>query len=277
MLKVNDVTIEYPDGARAIDSVSFSIAAGENVALIGANGAGKTTLLLSLVGVLLPKSGEIAFTGRAAATGGAATGDAATGGAGSAGSGFSHTQTAAEAAPRTDDGRVAIITNRTDKETLRRIRAGVGLVFQNPDDQLFMPNIYEDVAFGPRSFGCDEAETEKHVSGALSRLGIGHLEKRSPLKLSGGEKRLAAIATVLSMEPDVLLFDEPTAFLDPRAKRNLAAILSDLPQGKLIATHDLMFAEEVCSRVILLQNGKLIEDGGKSILLDSEKLKAAGL
>ena len=172
-----------------------------------------------------------------------------------------------------------IIVGKTvlNKKSLREIRLHVGLVFQNPDDQLFMLNVFEDVAFGPRSFGCDEAETTERVNDALSRLGIAHLAERSPLKLSAGEKRLAAIAAVLAMDPEFLLFDEPTAFLDPRARRNLINILLDLPQGKLIATHDLAFAADVCPRFLLLQNGKLFADGGRELLRDTTQLEAAGL
>jgi len=230
LLTVTDLTIEYTDGTRAIDSVRFSIDTGENVALIGANGAGKTSLLLALVGVLPPKRGDIHV------------------------------------------GKTML-----NKKTMREIRSRIGMVFQNPDDQLFMPSIFEDIAFGPRSFGCGESETAWRVNAALSRLGIEHLAKRSPLKLSGGEKRMAAIATVLAMNPEFLLFDEPTAFLDPRARRNLKTILADLPQGKLIATHDLAFAEESCSRVLLLESGKLAADGGSELLRDLPALKAAGL
>jgi cobalt/nickel transport system ATP-binding protein len=230
LLSVTDLTLEYADGTRAIDALSFSIGAGENVALAGANGAGKTSLLLALVGVLQIKSGEIRV-------------------------------------------RETVL----NKKNLREVRSRVGLVFQNPDDQLFMSSIFEDVAFGPRSFGCSEAETTRRVGAALSSLGIGHLAERSPLKLSGGEKRLAAIATVLTMDPEFLLFDEPTAFLDPRARRNLTAVLSDFPQGKLIATHDLPFAKETCSRALLLQNGKLFADGGIDLLRDGATLEAAGL
>jgi cobalt/nickel transport system ATP-binding protein len=230
LLKVSDLTVEYPDGTCAVDAVSFSVKSGESVALIGANGAGKTSLLLALVGILPIKNGEIN------------------------------------------------ISERTlNKKNLRDIRAKIGYVFQNPDDQLFMPEIFEDVSFGPRSFGCDEDEAARRANVALSRLSIDHLAKRSPLKLSGGEKRLAAIATVLAMEPDLLLFDEPAAFLDPRARRNLTAILTELPQGKLIATHDLTFAQEICSRVLLMQSGKLVADAGIELLRDTDKLLAAGL
>ncbi|MDR1572211.1 MAG: energy-coupling factor ABC transporter ATP-binding protein [Clostridiales Family XIII bacterium] len=156
-------------------------------------------------------------------------------------------------------------------------RRKIGLVFQNPDDQLFMPSIYEDVAFGPRNLGCTEGETRELAEGALSRLGISHLAQRSPLRLSGGEKRLAAIAAVLAMRPDYILMDEPTAFLDPRAKRALAALLSGLPQGRLIATHDLAFAERNCSRVLLLKDGRLAADGGAGMLGDAPLLESAGL
>ena len=230
MLEVNNLTVEYADGTRAVDAVSFAIGAGENVALIGANGAGKTSLLLALVGILPPAGGEVRAGG------------------------------------------VPLC-----KKNLRRIRSEIGLVFQNPDDQLFMPNIFEDAAFGPRSYGCGEAETSERVNSTLSALGIAHLAKRSPLKLSSGEKRLAAIATVLTMNPDFLLLDEPTAFLDPRARRGLASTLTGLPQGKLIATHDLVFVQNLCGRVLLLQGGRLAADGGVELLADRAALEAAGL
>jgi len=230
MLTVHNLTVEYPDGTRAIDEVSFALCAGENVALIGANGAGKTSLLLALVGVLVPKSGSIVAGGKT-----------------------------------------------LGKGTLREIRSQIGMVFQNPDDQLFMPSIFEDVAFGPRNYGCPVEETEERVNDALAALGIGHLGLRSPLKLSGGEKRLAAIATVLAMRPGFMLLDEPSAFLDPRARRNLIGILAELPQGKLIATHDLALAEELCSRILLLQDGRLVADEGTQLLRDTQALTAAGL
>jgi len=230
MLKAKELVVEYPDGTRAVDTMSFFLKEGENVALIGANGAGKTSLLLSLVGILLPISGEIHVDG-----------------------------------------------TLLEKKSLRQIRSKIGMLFQNPDDQLFMPNIYEDVAFGPRNFGCDEEETTNRVNSALTKLGIEHLAERSPLKLSGGEKRLAAISTVLAMEPEFLLFDEPTAFLDPRARRNMIYTLMDLPQGKLIATHDTAFASILCSRVILMQNGRLVADENIELLHDKERLEAAGL
>jgi len=174
-------------------------------------------------------------------------------------------------------GDIMIAGLQLSKKTLREVRAKVGLVFQDPDDQLFMPTVGEDVGFGPRSFGCDESETTMRVEAALGGLSISHLGDRSPLKLSAGEKRLGAIASVLSMKPELLLFDEPTAFLDPKARRNLIALMSDLPQAKLIATHDLDFAHQVCSRVLLIEKGTLIEDSGVELLDDRQRLEGSGL
>ena len=158
------------------------------------------------------------------------------------------------------------------KKTLDEIRRRVGLVFQNPDDQLFMPVIREDVAFGPRNFGHSPEETEKIVADTLETLGISHLGDKSPTKMSGGEKRMAAIATVLAMDPRVMLFDEPTAFLDPRARRKLIRLLNRLPHTKLIATHDLPFACEVCTRVVILQHGQIAAQGDPKTLLYAEAL-----
>ena len=158
------------------------------------------------------------------------------------------------------------------KKTLDEIRRRVGLVFQNPDDQLFMPVIREDVAFGPRNFGHSPEETEKIVADTLETLGISHLGDKSPTKMSGGEKRMEAIATVLAMDPRVMLFDEPTAFLDPRARRKLIRLLNRLPHTKLIATHDLPFACEVCTRVVILQHGQIAAQGDPKTLLYDEAL-----
>jgi len=154
-------------------------------------------------------------------------------------------------------------------KTMNDIRRRVALVFQNPDDQLFMPDIYEDIAFGPRNFGMGEAEVAAIVDGVLDRLNIAHLRHRSPLKLSGGEKRTAAIATVLAMNPTLMLFDEPTAFLDPKSRRNLITLLNRLTQTKLIATHDLSFAAEVCDRIMVLKDGMLFAEGTVALLHDT--------
>jgi cobalt/nickel transport system ATP-binding protein len=175
-------------------------------------------------------------------------------------------------------GSVAVDGLELSKKTLNDIRKRLGVVFQNPDDQLFMPMLYDDIAFGPRNFGLDDAETEKRVAEALHELGIEHLKSRSSLKLSGGEKRMAAIATVLAMEPSAVLFDEPTAFLDPKARRNLIKVLMNLKHTKLIATHDLPFAEEVCTRALLVKNGRIFADGlPKDILYDEKLMDDCGI
>ena len=132
-------------------------------------------------------------------------------------------------------GRIHVDGVELNKKNLTEIRKKVGVVFQNPDDQLFLPTIYDDVAFGPRNLGMDEESVRYRVEDRLELLHISHLRNKSALKLSGGEKRMAAMATVLAMKPDVMVFDEPTAFLDPKSRRNLICVLRKLPHTMLIA------------------------------------------
>lgn len=175
-------------------------------------------------------------------------------------------------------GAVEIADVLLSKQTLNDIRSRVGMVFQNPDDQLFMPTIYEDVAFGPRNFGKPEEEVGRIVDAALTQCNIQHLKDRSPLRLSGGEKRMAAMAAVLSMQPQVLLLDEPSAFLDPRARRNLINLLQTLPQTKLIATHDLPLALELCDEVAVLQKGRVLLRGrSEDLFYDAQIMEQCGL
>lgn len=176
-----------------------------------------------------------------------------------------------------ESGSVSVDGVTLTKQTLNALRQKIGLVFQNPDDQLFMPTIHDDVAFGPHNFGKTHEEIDRLVDDTLALLDISHLARRSPLKLSGGEKRMAAVATVLAMEPSVMLFDEPTAFLDPRARRKLIQVLNRLPHSKLIATHDLRFAEEVCSRVVVLKKGQLFSVGGTELLHDAKLMDDCGI
>ena len=157
-------------------------------------------------------------------------------------------------------------------KTHGEIRSRVGFVFQNPDDQLFTASVYDDVAFGPRSYGLSEEEAARRVTDALTRLGIEHLCGRSALKLSGGEKRIAAIATILAMNPSVMLFDEPTAFLDLKARRTLVGLINDLPHTKLIASHDIAFIMETCERVVLIKKGAVCADGAPREIFSDEKL-----
>jgi cobalt/nickel transport system ATP-binding protein len=153
-------------------------------------------------------------------------------------------------------------------------------VFQNPDDQLFMSTVWDDVLFGPLNYRRDTGreELEDKAAALLRSLGIDRLKDRMSHKLSGGEKRLAALATVLIMEPQILLLDEPTAFLDPRGRRTLINILATLPQTMLIATHDIAFAETLATRAILLRNGRVRADGPlPDILRDTNLLDECGL
>lgn len=159
-----------------------------------------------------------------------------------------------------------------NKKTLEEIRRSVGLVFQEPDDQLFMTSVYDDVAFGPRNYRLDEEEVHTRVMQALEEVGIAHLKDRPPYKLSGGEKRLAAVAAVISMKPDILIMDEPTASLDPKARRKLMNILKGFSHTKIITSHDLDMIMEMCSRTIVLKNGRIAADGDTKEILRNEKL-----
>lgn len=159
-----------------------------------------------------------------------------------------------------------------NKNSLSDIRAKIGVVFQNPDDQLFMTKVYDDIAFGPRNYGVPETEIAGRIDHVLEALGITHLKERMPHRLSGGEKRSVALASVLSMHPDILLLDEPTSSLDPRARKKLLAILANLPLTQLIATHDLDMALDICDRVIILKDGCIRADGKPQEILTNERL-----
>ena len=157
-------------------------------------------------------------------------------------------------------GTVTIDGVSLNKANLALIRNMIGMVFQNPDDQLFMPTVQDDVAFGLQNRGYTQEHIEQKVQSTLRHLEIEHLASRAPYQLSGGEKRSAAIATVLAMDPHMLLFDEPTAFLDPRSKRNFIHLLRSMTSARLVATHDTDLVSRACNRVLVLQKGKLLAD-----------------
>ncbi len=228
MLAINNVTVEYPDGTKAINNLSLNVKSGEKLALIGANGAGKSTLMLAIEGIL-DSTGEI----------------------------------------KIDDLVV-------DSKNIVKVRQQVGMLFQNPDDQLFMATIYDDIAFGPRNAGLDEESVKYRVEDRLKLLNIEHLKDKTALKLSGGEKRMAALATVLAMKPSVMLLDEPTAFLDPKARRNLINVLNSLPHTMLIATHDLTFAKEVCREAVVIKDGNFFAKGNCDEILYNQELMDEG-
>jgi cobalt/nickel transport system ATP-binding protein len=161
---------------------------------------------------------------------------------------------------------------------LGEIRAAVGLVFQDADDQLFSPTVFEDVAFGPLYMGLPPEEVGRRVGSALLAVGMDDAGPRVSHHLSSGEKKRVAIATVLAMEPEILVLDEPTAGLDPRARRGLIHLLSDLPQTMLVSTHDLRMVEELFPRTIVLDRGRVVADGPTSRLLgDADFLAQHGL
>ncbi len=164
------------------------------------------------------------------------------------------------------------------KKTLSRIRQKVGVVMQNPDDQLFMPTVEEDVSFGPINMGLPEETVRQRVDDALRKVGCLHLKERPPHRLSGGQKKAVAIAGVLAMNPDILVMDEPSAGLDPRARRSLIDLLKGFHHSKIIASHDLDLVLELCPRCIVLNQGRLLADGNsEKLLLDEELMKDAGL
>lgn len=164
------------------------------------------------------------------------------------------------------------------KEMLPKIREKIGYVFQDSDSQLFMSTVYEDVAFAPRNYGLSEAEVENRVNHALEMMHIEHLKSKQIYKMSGGEKKLASIATILAMTPDIILMDEPTIALDPKNRRNLINILNEFDHLKIIASHDLDMVLDTCNRVILMADGKIIRDGDvEEILSNQELLEANGL
>lgn len=169
-------------------------------------------------------------------------------------------------------GEVLIGDVPVTRETAAAARRAVGMVFQDPDDQLFMPTVAEDVAFGPLNAGLPQEQVETRVDSALERVGMTHVRERPPYHLSAGEKRAVAIATVLAMAPDILVMDEPSSNLDPRTRRRLMNQLRSFEHTKIIATHDLELVVEVCSRVIVLDGGKVVADGPTRDILNDEKL-----
>ncbi|MBU4479414.1 MAG: energy-coupling factor ABC transporter ATP-binding protein [Candidatus Omnitrophica bacterium] len=175
-------------------------------------------------------------------------------------------------------GSVRIGEHAITKKNINAVRRSVGMVFQNPDDQLFMPTVFDDVAFGPLNLGYTKQEAEAKVNEALDTVRMRHLSRRPPYKLSQGEKRSVAIAAVLAMSPDILVMDEPTSSLDPLSRRELINLLKQFQHTKIIATHDLDMVMDICRRTIVLHKGKITADGPtKDILRDSELLHRSKL
>jgi cobalt transport protein ATP-binding subunit len=175
-------------------------------------------------------------------------------------------------------GQVRITGMSVTRNNLKHIRARIGLVFQDPDDQLFSTTVFDDVAYGPIYMGLPTEEVRRRVRHALALVNMEGFEKRVPYHLSGGEKRAISLATVLSMSPDILALDEPTSGLDPRARRRLIQTLSGLPQTLLIATHDMRLVKEILPRTVIMDGGKVVADGQtETIMRDTKLLERHGL
>lgn len=176
------------------------------------------------------------------------------------------------------EGEIKVHDLPVDQAHLSEIRKHIGYVFQDSDNQLFMSSVYDDVAFGPMNEGLSGQALEERVDQALKLVHMEDKKHEKIYRLSGGQKKRAAIATVLSMRPDILLFDEPSAALDPKHRRQLMNVLNELPYTMLIASHDLDFIYDTCDRVLLLSNGKVVADGNaKEVLSNKELLESNGL
>ena len=216
----------YEKGREVIRDLSFRIARGEAVGLIGANGAGKSTVMKLALGLL---SGE---------------------------------------------GRILIDGEELNRQTLASARRKLGFVLQNSDNQMFMPTVYEDMIFGPLNYMVSREEADRRVDEVLARLDLQALKHRHNHRISGGEKRMAAIATILAMEPEAILMDEPSSALDPCNRRLVINTIRGLEQTKLISSHDLDMILDTCSRVILLSEGRIAADGpAEEILRDRALLE----
>lgn len=175
-------------------------------------------------------------------------------------------------------GTVHVGDLEVSEPNLRKVRAAVGMVFQNPDDQLFSPTVFDDVAYGPIYMGLPEAQVKQRVALALQQMSMEAYPGRTSHHLSLGEKKRIAIATVLAMEPNALVLDEPSAGLDPRARRTLIQLLGKLAPTMLISTHDLRLVRELCPRTIILDEGRMVADGPTTdLLMDEALLRAHGL
>jgi energy-coupling factor transporter ATP-binding protein EcfA2 len=245
---VSGLTYRYPDGREALRGVDFALEAGETVALIGPNGAGKSTLLWHLNG-LLP--------GRRRGGG--------------------HHGEAADAGAR--EPRVWIEGLAVEPRNLAAVRRRVGLLFQDPDDQLVSPTVLEDVAFGPRNQGMSRPEAERVARECLEWVDLAGAADRAPHHLSFGERKRACLAGVLACGPTVLALDEPTANLDPRARRRFLGLIGGLAGvTRLIATHDLEMVLDLCPRAIVLDGGVVAAEGPSAgLLADAALMERHGL
>ena len=251
ILQVRDLNYHYPDGRMALRGVSFAVAPGESVGLVGPNGAGKSTLLQHLNGIL-PGRGQYEHHHH------------------HFGDESSHSHS--------DEPHVWVDALPVIGVNLPQVRRRVGLLFQDPDDQLFCPTVLEDVMFGPRNLGHGAAAAREIAHQRLAAVGLDGYDDRLPHHLSFGERKRVCLAGVLACDPLVLALDEPSSNLDPRGRRQFMSIIRELPAAKIIATHDLEMVLELCSRVILLDEGRVHADGPAcDVLADEQLMMSHGL
>ena len=234
MIQFENVTYAYEKGKPVISEVSFEIGEGETVGLIGANGAGKSTIMKLLLGLAGPGAGNA-----------------------------DGSQT---------KGRILVDGLEVIPRNLAQVRRKLGFVLQNSDNQMFMPTVLEDMLFGLLNYGMSRQEALQRVDSVLRDLGQEKLRDLYNHKISGGEKRMAAVATVLAMDPEVLLMDEPTSALDPYNRRIIINTIRKLPCTKIITSHDLDMICDTCGRVILLSKGAVAADGPAEVILKDKEL-----
>ena len=172
----------------------------------------------------------------------------------------------------TGKGTIKIAGLTLEKKNVKEIRKSVGVVFQNPDDQLFMPTVFDDIAFGPLNFGLSSEEVKNRVAEVMKAMKLEGFDERLPHHLSTGEKKRVSIATVLSMRPSIIILDEPSSNLDPKGRRELIKLLKTIEGTKIIATHDLELVLEICNKVILMEKGRIVATGKTAEILSDEKL-----
>ncbi len=256
-VRVERLQYRYGDGREVLRGVDLEIGAGETLALVGPNGAGKSTFLLHLNGIL---------PGRQPA--------------GDRDGGIDNHSHGLQLLRRPDPIRPSIWIDGIPviDRNLAEIRRRVGLLFQDPDDQLFCPTVLDDVAFGPLNRGLSKEVARQQAMDALARVDLTELADRPPHHLSFGERKRACLAGILACQPTLLVLDEPTANLDPRARRGFMKMIRSLRASKLIATHDLEMVIELCDRVALLDGGRVVAEGSpKSLLADESLMEAHGL
>lgn len=251
-LCVERLSFRYPGGPDVLTDISFTIAPGEIIGLVGPSGAGKSTLLQHLNGLLPSRLPE--FVGH----------DSNVAGQQSTSRGSSGQ---VENLPH-----VVIDDLPVTRQTIAEVRRRVGFLFQDPDDQLFCPTVFEDVAFGPLNLGLSADVARQRVCDSLNSVGLAGYESRSTLRLSLGERKRVCLAGVFACQPSVLALDEPFSSLDPRARRTLIGILKKFPGSQIIATHDLDVVVDLCHRVLLLDAGQLRAAGPTAEILGNAAL-----